>query len=101
MKAFSPNQIKADLLLVISAAATFGFSFTEVQTIMLLGAAGLIAAVANLAEAHIHVGTKLAATIADAVKEIRSILPAINELVEKGPQTPEAIAKAGGSKASK
>jgi hypothetical protein len=116
MKAFSPAQIKADLLFLLSIVATFGFNLTNIQTVALLGASGLIAAIANFAEAHIHVGAAITSAVDKAVLEVKSLTPAITdlltalpgkvaaevkaaiELVEKGP---EAEASTGGSKASK
>lgn len=116
MKAFSPNQIKADLLFIISIVATFGFNLTNIQTVALLGASGLIAVAANFAEAHIHVGAKLSGSIDKVLLEVRGLLPAINqlvaglpgqigaevkkvlELVEKGPQGTETIVPQGAPK---
>jgi ABC-type tungstate transport system substrate-binding protein len=112
MKAFSPAQIKADIVFLLSIVATFGFNLTNVQTAALLGASALIAAVVNFAEAHIHVGAAITSAVDRAVTEVKSLTPAINvllaslpgkiaaevkaavELAEKGPA-------AGGSEATK
>ena len=117
-KLFTPLQVKADIQFVLSVAAVLGLPLSEGVSIALLGASALIAVGLNLAEAHIHVGTKLSGTVAAAVKEIRSILPAVNELVaalpgqvgaevkkvleavEKGPAKTEAET-AGKTKAAK
>lgn len=80
MKAFTPTQVKADLIFLFSVVATLGFNLSNALTVSLLGASALIAVGLNLAEAHIHVGAKLSSTVSAAVKEIRSLLPAINEL---------------------
>lgn len=80
MRAFSPNQVKADLLFVASIAATFGFNLTNVQTGILLGATGLIAAAANFAEAHVHVGKNVTAAVEKVLAEVRGLAPALNQL---------------------
>lgn len=98
MRAFSPNQIKADVLFLASVAATFGFNLSNVQTTVLLGSTGLIAAVANFAEAHVHVGKTVAGSIDKVRAEVRALLPSINQLVGALPgQVGEEIRKALGA----
>jgi hypothetical protein len=81
VKTFTPTQVKADVQFVVSVAIALGFNLPTALGATLIGASALIAVGLNLAEAHIHVGSKLAATFEQVSKDIKSVLPAINELV--------------------
>jgi hypothetical protein len=85
MKAFSPAQIKADLLFLSSIIATFGFNLTNTQTTILIGATGLITAAVNLSVAHIHVGKGITIAVEKVLTEVKGLLPAINALASSLP----------------
>lgn len=71
---FTPTQIKADLILVLGVAATFGLKLTETQQIALLSGSTLICIALNFAEAHVKVNAGVLAAVEKALAEIKGLL---------------------------
>jgi hypothetical protein len=121
LKSFTPTALKGDLAFVASLVAVFGWSIPTSISIAIVCSGALIFIVLNgvekFAEAHIHIGTKLAATLAKGLAEIKSLLPDVQvalasipgqvaaevrkeiETIEKGPAKTET--EKSSSKASK
>jgi hypothetical protein len=86
---FTPTQLKGDLAFLASLVAVFGFNIPTSVSVALVGSSALICVVLNaaekLAEAHIHVGVNLSATIDKALRDFKSLLPDIQAAVSSLP----------------
>ena len=86
MKAFTPTQVKADLILILGVAATFGLKLTETQQIAVLSGATVICVALNFAEAHIKVNAGVLAAVEKALAEIKALLAKPSSLVAEETQ---------------
>jgi len=95
MRAFSPNQIKADVIFGLSVAACFGLKLSSTQEALLLGASGAIAVAANFAEAHVHVGGKIVEEVKELRADVASVLPVLSAAAHDLPgKVGEEVSKA-------
>lgn len=89
LKPFTPAKVKADIIWIGALIAVFGAGVPAGISEVLVGGASLIAlginAAETFAEAHIHVGAKVAAEIEAARRELTATLPAVNQLVASLP----------------
>lgn len=89
LKPFTPFKVKADLAFVGALVAVFGAGIPPGISQVLIGGAALIAvglnAVETYAEAHIHIGKRVIEDAQKALSEVRTVLPAVNELTKSLP----------------